>query len=182
MKHRRSVRHISHKLLLLGGLLIAIAGASAYYYLNRDASNQPYPNNTADINLNPPTDEEAQAGDAVKDDLDKNDATTEQAENNAQTKTASVIITDAGQYDDVIEVRSFISNSYQDGTCTITLSQGTKKVSKETAAYSDASTTICTNPLFKRSEFTSGGQWQVVVSYKATGISGQSEPLSITIN
>jgi len=81
----------------------------------------------------------------------------------------------------VIEVRAFVSNQYKDGTCTTTLTKGSLKVSKETKAYKDATTTICTNPLIDRSELKQAGDWQVVVKYTAGNISGESKPQTVKI-
>lgn len=128
-----------------------------------------------------PTQEEVTAGDDqkirnIQDEEQRNDP------ENQNKQTANVIITDAGQYDDIIEVRAFIPDHYQDGTCTITFTQGSQTITKDTPAYRDVSTTICTNPLFNRLEFPSAGQWQLVVRYSSAGASGQSDQQTVTIN
>lgn len=173
MKNKITTKSKIAIILLL--LLVSIGGYVGYRsYAN---SNAP----TDGINYDPPTEEEKQAGDEQKEEIIKDEEAEEKQTNNEQKQTASVIITDAGQYDDVIEVRSFIPDHYQDGTCTITFRQGEKTLSKDTPAYKDASTTICTNPLFKRSEFPSGGDWQVTVSYTSKDAAGQSKPQTVTL-
>jgi hypothetical protein len=164
-------------------ILVAILATGGYLLLNKkdDKTAKTSSDDTQQtedyINYNPPTDEEKAAGDAAKANLD----TQSSNQNGSPNGNATVIITDAAQYDDVIEVRSFISNHYEDGTCTITFTLGQKTVTKETPAYKDISTTICTNPLFQRSEFSVAGQWQMTVSYKSTGASGSSAPRVVTI-
>lgn len=133
------------------------------------------------INYGPPTDDEKNAADTQK---TKNQEKEEQRnDSEKQSNTgASVIITDAGQYDNVIEVRAFMPDHYEDGICTIVFTQNSQTISKETPAYRDASTTICTNPLIKRSEFPTAGKWQVIVKYKSPGASGQSDQQTLTID
>jgi hypothetical protein len=135
---------------------------------------------TGIINYGPPTEEEKRAGDIRKQEID-----TEQKQNDENTstgkKTVSVIITDAAQYSDKIEVRSFIPNYLQDGTCIITFKKDTQTLTKTTRAYRDISTTICTTPVIKRSEFPVSGDWQVSVSYQSQDAEGVSDLQTITI-
>lgn len=132
------------------------------------------------INYSPPTDEERQAGDNQKDaTLQDEEARKNAAEQQGQK--ATVIITDAGQYADIIEVRAFIPDYYQDGTCTITFTKDSLTVTKDTPAYRDVSTTICTNPNFARSEFQEAGDWQLAVNYTTSGAHGSSASQTVTI-
>lgn len=165
-------------------ILIACGVAFAYYKHTKNTDNpaeQLQPSNQAGINLNPPTLEENNSGDERKEQIVEEQNKSKNNSGETKTKQTTVIITDAGQYDNIIEVRSFIPNHYEDGTCTINFQKGSSKVSKSTPAYRDASTTICTNPLFKRSEFPSAGDWQVTVSYKSPGAVGVSETRTIKI-
>lgn len=171
--------------IIIAVIVLIIAGGFIGWKYFVDKNTQEV-TNTADtttdsINYDPPTEEEQLSGNtqknqSIKDEDNRNNTT------NQSNNTATVIITDAGQYDDIIEVRSFISDHYEDGTCTITFSQGTNKVQKSTPAYRDASTTICTNPLFPRSDFPSGGDWDLSVSYEAGNTKGTSETKTIKIN
>lgn len=173
------------KIIILVLVLALMAAAYLSWNQFRTKSDSRSPTgtmaNTGDT-YSSPTNEEQEAGDKQKE-INKQREQSQQANpQNSGKKAASVIITDAGQYDDVIEVRAFIPDHYQDGTCTITITKDNHKVSKSTPAYRDVSTTICTNPLFARSEFAETGEWQAVVSYSAEGAQGSSEPKNITIN
>lgn len=139
------------------------------------------PSNESFINLGPPTAEEKKAGDTQKEETTKAEERRNQSENQNK-QTANVIITDAGLYDATVEVRAFIPDHYQDGTCTITFLKDGTKVEKSTPAYRDASTTVCTNPLFPRSEFKQSGEWRVTVTYTSEGAYGVSQQQSVTIN
>lgn len=175
---------LKNKKLVIIGVILSVALVISGYLLfvkkDNEATNTSSngTQQTGDyINYDPPTDEEKAAGDSAKAKLEEQ-ASSQSSNTNG---TATVIITDANQYGDVVEVRSFISNHYEDGTCTITFTQNQKTISKETPAYKDISTTICTNPLFQRSEFSSAGQWQVTVTYKSAGATGSSAPQAVTI-
>lgn len=134
------------------------------------------------INYNPPTKEEQEAGDTKKEEIVEHNKVEVNTENNTEkSKNTDVVITDAGQYDNTIEIRAFVPNHYEDGSCKFTLTQGSLKVEKETPAYRDVSTTICTNPLIARSDFTSSGDWKVVVNYIAPGASGTSGTKAIQL-
>ena len=171
-------------LMILVVILLIVAGVFfAYKHFYQKKNNTVY---------SPPTAEEKQSGDDIKPEVVKrqeqedaqkkdNPELTQNNQTNSPSSSAEVIITDAAQYNNVIEVRSFVSNQYKDGTCTITLTKGSLKVSKETKAYKDATTTICTNPLIDRSEFKQAGDWQVVVKYTAGEISGESKPQTVKI-
>lgn len=135
---------------------------------------------TDGINYDPPTDEEKQAGDQQKFENSKPEGT-ETPSSDGDKKSVNVIITDAGQYEDIIEVRAFMPSHYEDGTCTITLRKDSHLITKETPAYKDVSTTICTNPLIKRSDLPTSGTWQVTVSYESEGGIGTSAPQDLEV-
>lgn len=171
---------------LLVTLFLILLGVSLYKLNQRSNTNNPVGANETDgINLNPPTDEEKKAGDARKQEISAERRLAESQPSSgsgaSSKKTVSVIITDASQYDDIIEVRSFIPDHYQDGTCTISFRKDDRTLTKTTPAYRDISTTICTNPNIKRSEFSTSGEWQVTVSYESADAKGTSNAQTITI-
>lgn len=171
---------------LLVALLLIALGLFLYKQNQRSNTNNPLGASETDgINLNPPTEEERKAGDARKQEISAERRLAESQPSSgsgaSNKKTVSVIITDASQYDDLIEVRSFIPDHYQDGTCTITFRKDDRTLTKMTPAYRDISTTICTNPNIKRSEFSTSGEWQVTVSYESADAKGTSNSQTITI-
>ena len=161
--------------------LFFVLVAVGYFLMTRESSNVSSPNSlptTADgVNLAPPTEEEKQAGDLQKEENIKK----EEARNNPglDPSDATVVITDAGVYDGIVEVRSFIPDHYEDGTCTIEFTKGSNMVTKTAPAYRDVSTTICTNPVFSVSEL-GNGSWQVTVRYNSESnkTAGISDPVT----
>lgn len=162
--------------------LLAIAGAVGYwaYTSNRPSASQPKDDWVDGVNYRPPSDEEIEAGKQIKQESVQEKDEQNNA-NNAPQKTVSVIITDASQYGDIIEVRAFIPDHYANGTCTITFTKDSHVITKSTPAYKDISTTICTNPVFNKTEFPAKGQWSVIVKYSSDTAKGQSEPQVIEI-
>lgn len=178
-------------LILLIITLVLLAGLTFFALEKTGVINVFDQSEDNSINYGPPTSEEQAAGNEQKELIADEEEKQKQSQpptqgEDAETsqtpkKNATVIITDAGQYDGVIEVRSFIPDHYEDGSCTIAFTQGTLSVSKQTPAYKDATTTICTNPLFNRSEFPAGGVWSVVVSYSSSSAEGSSDPQGVTL-
>lgn len=119
------------------------------------------------INYNPPTDEEKQAGDVVKEDIN--------TEPQQLPSSAEVVIVDANQYENIVEVRAFVANVIENGLCSFIFTQNDLEFMKEKPAYADASTTPCTNLEVDRTEFPTSGQWKVKVIYTSTIITGSSE-------
>ena len=157
-------------LVLVGALLIALFILKH----NKRVANEPKgnPKQINQINYGPPTREEANAGDKQK-----NQVTTPTTQSSTQTngkKNVSVIITDASQYGDSIEIRAFVQNYIKNGTCTIIIQKGSTQINKQVPAYADASSTICTNLNLSRSEI-SDGEWNVSVGFESTDASGTSQ-------
>lgn len=186
------IKKPSKKIIIIAASSLLIGGATLFalekqqvidLYSNGSKTEvePPLPENK--VSLDPPSEDEKRAGDEKKDEIVENKKDSG-VDDQSASKNVTVIITDAGQYDGIIEVRSFIPDHYQDGTCTITFTKGASKVSKDTPAYRDASTTICTNPLFKKSQFSATGKWQVAVTYKSKDgrANGTSETKTININ
>jgi hypothetical protein len=172
------------KLIFLAPLVLAVVVAGAVLLLRKDSQ----PLAPGEINYGPPTKEEARAGNDQKvknverEEKDESSNTTGPGSTSGSSKpSTAVVITDANQYDNTVEVRAFMPDHYEDGTCTITFTQGSLTVKKSTPAYRDATTTICTNPLFNRLEFGQAGNWQVVVTYDAASAAGSSAPKTVRI-
>jgi hypothetical protein len=185
MKHTNRQPKRNKKILIIAALIAVLVGSSIGYAAWRASNNTDDKKTTtktddSGINYEPPTDEEKQAGEDQKDAGAKDPDTTQQPPQ-TEKKQVSVVIADAGQYGDVIEVRAFVPEHIQDGTCTITITKDAAKVVKTAKAYADASSSICTNPEILRSEFPTSGEWSVTVAYDSAGGRGESAVKKITI-
>lgn len=155
-------------LLVLGGVAAAleISGVTDFYQRKPAAQNAPLEG----INYDPPTEEEQQAGNEHKQEVEDQD---DQPAPGGQN--ATIVIVDANQYGAEIEVRAFISNLIKDGICTITFKKDTYSIQKQVSATADASTTPCMNLEVPRSEFAVNGSWTVTVEYSAVNAYGKTE-------
>lgn len=171
-------------------LLILIIGGACLYSANKvglisffgDSNGEQLITDKSGINFSPPTEEEKQAGDKQKEIIDNEPQEQTSQDLSDNRSTVNVVITDAGQYGDTIEIRSFIPNHMQDGTCTIVLSMGIQKIVKEVPAKRDVSSTVCLNPNLERNQFPSKGIWQLTVSYSSKDAQGMSEAQQLRID
>lgn len=159
---------------ILPGLLVILVFISGVFFLvstQRGATPRIGSGGQAQENVNygPPTEEEQAAGDLQKIENVSNPKV-------VQSDIAQVAIVDASQYENTIEVRAFISNVLQDGTCVIGFTNNNLHFEKSVPAYADASTTPCVGLEVPLGEFNASGSWSVTVSYtssdsKSTGSS-----------
>lgn len=157
-------------LVLLGGIVYILEkrGITDFYDRgNNNDSEQSPQQGTNDINYQPPTVQEQDAGDNQKDIILEDNENNNQQNTDSNKKEATLLITDVGQYGSKIEVRSFIPDYFEDGSCTIQFSKGNTSFQKIVPAFKDSSTTICTNPDVDRSEFNEPGEWYVKVTYES---------------
>lgn len=131
------------------------------------------------INYAPPTDADKQAND----EQEKKNTEREKLNTQANPTNAEIVVTDATQYDATIEVRSYVSNLYeQGGTCTATFTKAdSSAVTVTRQAMPDAKTIQCGALNIPRSSFPSSGSWSVVVSYTSDKASGKSNSQVIQI-
>ena len=162
----------SKLLLIIISILLVVALSFLLIYrklINNNSASISDSSNPVNVaNYNPPTDAEKASGDQQKQII--SDSVTQ----NNLSDTAKVVIVDSSQYENQIEVRAFVSNVIADGKCIVTFENKGKTLVKETLAYADASTSVCTNITVPRSEFSNSGIWQVIVRYISPKVTGQT--------
>ena len=166
-------------LVALGTALLALAGI--VYFLSSPAHNTPTSDKSASddynkVDYSPANQTDKTYNDQIKENI------TPTPNDSPSNSSANIVIVDASQYNDTIEVRSFISNLVENsGTCTFTFTGPGTKVIKTAAATADASTSRCANTKIPVTEFDAKGTWQIVISYSSSSASGKSEPKDIEI-
>lgn len=173
------MKKYSSKLLVFATITALLLVSGGIYIYSKNKSNKTS-NSTENstINYSPPTEDEKSAADTQK------EANVKQNDNDNQAADASqvkVFITYAGEENGIIEVNAF-SNHYEDGKCTIVFTKDSLKLIRETPAFRDASTTICTNPLIKRADFPSSGEWDLKVQFTSPSLKSESVTQKITIS
>ncbi len=166
---KKTIIFLLLSLLVIGVGLLVLEKTGVINLYSRDqssTSDSPKPTNT--VNYDPPTEQEQSAGDEQK-------AKIVEEESSASTnkpETAEVVIVDASQYEDEIEVRAFVANVLEIGTCTYIFKNGASTITKSQSAYPDASTTPCTTLVVPRAEFANPGSWNLTVTFESTTVKG----------
>ncbi|MDB5185892.1 MAG: hypothetical protein JWL85_415 [Candidatus Saccharibacteria bacterium] len=181
----KNPKRMPSKKVLLIALLVVILLAGAFIFMqsrrNSTAStsvDQP----VEKIDLSPPTDAEKQEADARKEIIVKEQESQNQSQPTPGAKKAvKPIMTTAGFYDNQVEVSAFVPEVYEQGTCTLTLTKGTAKVTKQTAGVKDATTTRCENFVIPRKDIPSAGIWSAVVAYTSATANGSSEAKNVEV-
>lgn len=131
------------------------------------ASQQTAPAGTVDYG--PPSEADQQVAEDHKEDLINPE--TPPPINSGEKRQVTPLIT----YADQTEVNAFVPGIYESGgTCTLTLSKGDIKTTKEAQAIKDATTTRCPNFILTSSDFSSTGSWSATVSYGSPTAQGTS--------
>jgi hypothetical protein len=161
-------------LVAVAVVLIVVAAVTSHQILhNRQVAKEPQI--TGKINYGPPTKQEQEAANQQK-------QTDVDAQHTPPPATANVIVSDASQYGDTVEVRAYVSNAAETGgTCTVTFSQGTSSFSVSSQAAMAASSTQCGAIDVPVSRFPTKGTWNVAVQYTSSALAGQAQATTITV-
>lgn len=164
-------------IIVIIAVLIATSGLIGLYLRNKtNEPVEPVILQGQGINLEPPSENEANAGDEKKQEIakeqDRTEETTETA--NDSKETVDIVIVDASQYEDVIEVRSFIQGIVPDGYCTVTFTSAESIITKSVPAKADASTTTCAALSFPSSDLSLYSSWDVTITYENENLKGSA--------
>jgi len=171
--------------LMLGGTLLVIVilavGSLVYYHHNHSVKTDLVVDSKGStVNMTPPN-----ASD--KQDVDQNKAALGSGSNNQSgtstdgKRSVSVVISYADLSGDDVQVNSYVSGIFEDGgTCTLTLTNGSKTVTKTGQGAGDASHTDCAPFSIPQSELGSGS-WKAVVSYSSNDADGASSPANFSL-
>lgn len=110
----------------------------------------------------------------------KSNTTNNRAQTIDKTKT-SVVIVDAAQYGETIEVRAYANEVSASGTCTFTFSKGDATVVRGSASSPSAQTTSCATLTMPVSAFATRGDWSLVVKYASSSSNGESDAKTVTV-
>lgn len=169
--------------ILLVLLLIASGGVLYKYRINRNSTApaaETNPPGTEKLDLSPATKTDQQQADQHKEDLIKKEE--QQSPAPAEGNSVKPTIISASYSNSKVTVRSFIPGIVEDnGTCTLTLTQGSQKVTKQGPAVRNAQTTDCAPLSVERSEIPSSGTWKATIAYKSAVSSGTSDEKSVEV-
>jgi hypothetical protein len=174
------------RLAPLGLLLAAVIVAALVFTQSQKTSNPSEADGAAGnsapkpgeekIDLSPPTEEEVKQTEEYK----KNLGTQDRPSTPAYGKiSVTPVITSA----DENVIRSYVPGVNEDGgTCTATFKQYQSTFAKQTKGFRDASTTICAPINLQKSDFSSTGEWSVVLTYESTEAKGSSAEIKFNVD
>ncbi len=153
-------------------LLVALeTTGTTNFFTSNDTDTQEVTEESFDI---PPTEEEANAGDEapikqepLEDNSQEPNNSGADQDDDSQSTPVSVVISNIGVYDGMIEVSAFTPDAIANGTCTYVFTSGANTVTKTTRARADASSSICIDEPFPVSELSASDEWGVGVTYKS---------------
>ena len=171
-------------MIITGVVLLACAALGVGAYLWHHRSRPVQTDKVSNKHFSGPTEQEKADSEAHKDDIVKqqNEDKQNQGNGSQDQKTVTPIITDASQNGTSIRVAGYVSGIFEDGgTCTITITKGTAKITKTAQAFANVSTTQCSPVTIDRSEFPDAGQWQVTLAYNSAAAKGTSQAQQLAI-
>lgn len=166
-KKRRSTKPILIGVLILLFAILATVGYLIFVKNNKNKSSESTPVYSG------PTEEEIKQGDVTKDDL-VNEKPQYIEDNGAAPTNTTVTIADANQYGSTIEVRAFMPNSFEAGSCEVVFDKSGTKISKKVDAFLDNTYTLCSPLEIPRSELSASGTWKVTVNYSSVHYVGSA--------
>lgn len=183
----KKIKKLENKKLLVlsvSAVLLLAGGAFAFTKFNDAASNE-VPKPTAELNLDPPTEEEIKASNDNKQAIaEREERIQNQSSSEPGKKSVKPIITYAGQFapQNHVEVGGYVSDIFEEGgICKATFSHGSSSFSKQTQAIRNAKSVDCPAIKASASEFSPKGKWSVVLSYDSSTASGTSETKTIEV-
>lgn len=183
MKILQMTKSRNRKKLIAVLLIVSlfILAALAYYLVGAKNSLNQSDSSVRPVNsvdYGGPTDEEQAAGEVQKEANKQREA----LDTAPASSVADILISDASQYGDTVEVRAYIPNIYEDsGTCTAKFTKNSQEVSVSSKAFKDAKTTQCGALDLDRQSFSEAGEWKLVIAYKSPAANGTTQPKTVTI-
>lgn len=164
-------------LLLVAGIVLLGGGVAGWNVIDNRRETSPSPQSEDFINFNPPTEEEKKQADINKEEL-SNSSTISPPPTANNKKPVTPVITSASTE----QINAFVPGIFEEGgTCKATLTQGSKTIIKTSAGFQDATHTTCSPFSISRSDFSSSGNWLLVVSYSSDTAEGQSETKTVKV-
>ena len=163
--------------LLLTLVLLLVVGTGAWLIHSHGSTTKV--GTTADgkqVNLDPATKADKQDSESHKDALANKTDDSSTAGTSSGKAQVSPVITNASDQ----EVNAYISGVFEDGgTCTATLTKGSKVVTKTSTGFKNVSYTSC--PPIDVDGSLDNGTWSVVVSYSSSSADGKSATKTIEV-
>lgn len=171
------------KVIIIAAVLLAIAagGVTAYAYMqsvnNTDDSStkkEEDERRVNDIDYNPPTSEQIEAGNDKKTETIENETTSPQP-----VSTLTVSLTASQQNGSVVQIRTLLDSVVSGGTCQLELTKGSTTIKRTASIQALSSSSTCQGFDIPTSEL-SAGTWNITVSAISGSATGNTKG-SVTV-
>jgi hypothetical protein len=173
--------------ILVAIVALTLLIAAAYFLIVRPLTN---PSNTTaggdlrqvnDVNYDPPTDQEKQDSERIKQETEKNEQARQNPPQTQSSSSSPIVITisRAGQVDNSISVRTIIDGA-KTGDCTATFTRGSDTVTKTSSIVFEVNSYTC-NIDIPTSDFNASGTWSMSVIAKSGSTNSQAATQPVTI-
>lgn len=159
-------------------MVLILAGLAAYWFM-RDETPSITTSDGDTVVLTPATDQEKKQADDNKQNIISQNEKIESSTPAAGAKRqVTPTITSAGSGG----VNGYINGVFEEGgTCTAQFTKGSASFSRSSSGFQNASYTQCAPIAVSPSDFSSGGTWNVVLSYSSTSSNGSSAPQTFEV-
>lgn len=180
MKIENKKNHKKKIFIILVLILLVAAGVGAYYYFNQNHTSIDTKPSRSSTSLEPATDEQKDAGDQSKSTTVNPDDTSSNSVKNSNpdtppsnSSTVNVQTTAGAQNGTTYQLRYLIETVANDAVCTLTLTNGSRTVTKTAKTQALAQSSTCQGFNIATSEL-SPGSWQATMTVSGGGVSGSA--------
>lgn len=180
------------KIIITSVVALVLVASGVAFALNRNSNKDN--NTTAEnspisidgTNYNPPTEEEKQETEQFKKDQEaKQNSNADSQQTTTPTQqsgSANIVVTSLQSTSQAITASGFVSNVFEDGgTCTLSLTLGSQKVTGTSKGIADVNKTTCPEISIPTGSVPGTGQWTAILSYSSSKISGSSASQTVQI-
>lgn len=159
-------------------VLIATLTIGVAFYYQKSTQKSTVPQESInpikpEINYGPPTEEEKQAANNVKEQVLQK----EEAQNNKETQTGLKKVTPIITYASTVEVNAYVQDVFEDnGECVATFTQGATIITRKVQGFTNVSNTQCA-PILPG--LPNNEPWTVFITYNSKTSNGDSDKIEV---
>lgn len=149
------------KLVAIALIVAIIVAVGIFFWSQQNSKNTPSSSDTNAINYDAPSEDEKSAGEQTKLDQTNKTSDDQPVQSNPGRLEISALTQDPTTRDVVVQTKLY-DTTWK--TCTVTFTKGSSTVTKTANVIYNADFSTCMGFAIKSSEFSSSGNWEVVLS------------------
>ena len=173
MRIIKNKRNNTNKIIVIAITAVLILGGVAAWYFLVYKPGSDTTKNTQTINLEPPTEEQVNTGNDTKKDTIENSTKDNESGTPPVTDTIPITVSYSNKDGEAYRLRYLIDEELNNGTCTLTLIQSNKTVTKSAAVQASSSSSTCQGFDIAISELGSG-TWKANLVIKSNSRTGST--------